>query len=608
MKLGFVLPALFIGAVVDLQAAELSLSVQGRALRGPAPAARSVSQVVPAAKPAAPDRTANEALRDVPGVFSQERAPFGLGIGPGSAGTLSIRGSAVSQRALLLMDGRPNMAGLFGHPLNDSYGTEWVDRLEVVRGPDSVRYGSGALAGSVNLVPKRLGAPGRSASLSVSGGSYGQGDFTAEGGWRVDGWDGYVTAAQRHTDGHRPRSQADSYHASILLGRRLPAGWDLSVMARHADDRVWDPGTLAEVSARAAQGRPVDKWSRAMRTGADATARRSDGVWSTTLKAFMDYGKNVIQNRSVTTYLWDSLDRTFGAAAGVGYSQDGVSLDLGGDLKSAGGDGRDAATNRGFPGTRRSEGGVFAVAKAGVLHSLSASAGARIHGHDSYDPEFVPQAGLEYGLPLRMTLRGSVAKGFRSPTIAELFHAAGAASDLSPERAWNYEVGLSQGWGAKASWDIVAYIMEGRNLIRSEGTGAAARYRNSGSFTHRGLEGSFKLAALPSVDITGTMTVMDPHNETKGNPYAHGVLNVTRRWSRFLLSARAQGVHKLYGADYRGSRLPDCVLAGLRAELEPRAGVRFFAEGRNLLDKEYQFADGYPMPGPNATAGVEVRF
>ncbi len=85
----------------------------------------------------------------IPGLFTTARGIMGYGVSGGAAGGISLRGlSGGSARMMVLIDGHPQYAGIFGHPVADAYQTLLADRVEVLRGPASVLYGSNAMGGS----------------------------------------------------------------------------------------------------------------------------------------------------------------------------------------------------------------------------------------------------------------------------------------------------------------------------------------------------------------------------------------------------------------------------------------------------------------------------
>ena len=99
----------------------------------------------------------------VPGFFSTSRGVMGYGVATGASGQMSLRGIGGPAQAglpttglLVLIDGHPQYMGLMGHPIADAYQTMMAERVEVLRGPASVLYGSNAMGGVINIVTRKM--------------------------------------------------------------------------------------------------------------------------------------------------------------------------------------------------------------------------------------------------------------------------------------------------------------------------------------------------------------------------------------------------------------------------------------------------------------------
>lgn len=110
----------------------------------------------------------------IPGLFVTGRGIMGYGVSGGAAGQMTLRGvgGGPTTGLLVLIDGHPQYMGLMGHPIADACQSMLADRVEVVRGPASVLYGSNAMGGVINIVTRRMHEDGVKTDLHAGYGSY----------------------------------------------------------------------------------------------------------------------------------------------------------------------------------------------------------------------------------------------------------------------------------------------------------------------------------------------------------------------------------------------------------------------------------------------------
>lgn len=139
----------------------------------------------------------------VPSLFVSQRNIFGFGISNGGAGGIKIRGvgGSPTNAVLMMVDGQPQFAGIYSHHVADFYETDYVDRVEVLRGPGSVLYGSNAMGGVINVVTKNVHDDGAHFSLQSEYGSYNTWLSTLNGTARYGKFSALVSLSYDRTDG-----------------------------------------------------------------------------------------------------------------------------------------------------------------------------------------------------------------------------------------------------------------------------------------------------------------------------------------------------------------------------------------------------------------------
>ena len=163
----------------------------------------------------------------IPGLFTTSRSIMGYGVSNGAAGGISLRGlSGGNARLMVLIDGHPQYAGIFGHPIADAYQTLLADKVEVLRGPASVLYGSNAMGGVINIVTRKMHEDGIRTDVRAGYGSYNTLETELTNRIRKGRLTSVVSGSYNRTDGHRENMPFEQYGGYAKLDYELTNHWN----------------------------------------------------------------------------------------------------------------------------------------------------------------------------------------------------------------------------------------------------------------------------------------------------------------------------------------------------------------------------------------------
>jgi outer membrane cobalamin receptor len=533
----------------------------------------------------------------VPGLFVTQRGVLGYGVGTGAAGRVSIRGAGANPntQVLVMTDGRPQMMGMFGHPIADTHVSSGVERVEVVRGPASVLYGTSAMGGVVNLITRRQWREGPGVEAAVSHGTFGtqRQEFAFDYGF--GGHSGVSLSGNRYrTDGHRPFASFEIDNAGLRGSSQLGSGLVVLMDGAVSDLKAYDPGTISAPR--------IDNWLDIRRATGGVSLENRNGRLAGATKLFMNYGRHEMHSG------FYSRDHTVGMQVHQGLIfGGGRTLTLGADVKRFGGEAENRNTGPDWGSHQVGEQGVFGILHQPLPAGIVATGGVRLNNHSVYGSEVSPQLGVAVPVAQSTTVRASSARGFRSPTIRELYLFPAPNPDLQPERAWNNEVSILHRLGTLASLEVAVFRLEGSNLIQTSGSSPNLVLRNSGAFVHRGAEVALGLAPIRGASIDLSYGYLDSGEQTVAHPehQLHASARYTVRGVTGNLGV--QHVKGMYATDGGQLRLPAYTVVNGRLAI-PLAGMATaYLSAENLLDEQYEMLAGYPMPGRVLSIGAFVR-
>ncbi len=589
-------------------------------------------------------RTVADALRAVPGATVVRSG------GTGSQTSVFLRGGE-SDYVQVLVD---------GVPINDPGGsvdfaglsTDQVERIEVVRGPVSVLYGTDAVSGVIHIMTRRgSGRPVVSAEAIAGSGRqthggdrYGTYDLEAAVTGSAAALSYSLGAGREHSGGLYPlNNQHDLTTGTLRLGWTPLPGADVVVSSRISDGRSHFPtdGAGALVDENAYLDRRL--WTSSVEAGwslgdrVDARVQAglvvrdqasvdeqdgpsdTDGVFASTLefrgtRSLLDARVNARLLRSTLTggIAWESAD------ASTSYTSQSA---LGSFDASAPFD--------------RSTTAYYLQLLSAPVSGLHLTLGGRIDDSETYGAFATYRIGAALTLLRGTRARAAIGRGFREPTFAESFGSGfGDLGNrgLEPERSRSREVGLEQEVGPAtlaATW----FDQRFDGLIQYTFSPPAAgdpNYYNVGAARSRGLELEARAARgrwSGAVSYVYLETeVLDPGlasdasfsqgEELIRRPAHSGSLTSRYAIHRASLAVSLNAVGERpdvdYGADFPYPRvsLPAYTTLDLAAEYQvPMAGpeTRLLLRVENLLDAGYQAIAGFPGQRRVIYVGARVR-
>jgi vitamin B12 transporter len=576
--------------------------------------------------------TVADALREVPGVAVSESGSRG------SVLNVFIRGADTDQ-TLVLIDGvRVNSTTLGAFDFA-GLTPENIDRIEVVRGWGGTLYGSEAIGGVIQIFTRKGSGPPRG-SIAVSGGNGGTDREVAE----VSGESGIFAfsgaASHIHSDGFKPHN--DDYSNTAVSGR--------------LDANVVENGT-ARVIFRLGDSEFGNFFASNFLGAADPNARQKDQAdftraeWShspmSSLRYRIGFGyareheefDNPADTANTTATFSDILSQTYtGDAQATLSSFEGVAEStVGMEYEVQSGRSRSLTRDPTF-GDSRSDFDHDVRNVAGyTLHQLFfddrrlvLTGGVRVDDNQRFGRAVSPSGGVSYVFsPSKTRLRFTYAKGFRAPSLNQLFFPGFGNPDLDAERSWQIDAGVDQ----PLAGDVVVvsadyFHRRVRNLIagvpQSNGLLLA---ENVGSSTVDGAEAMVVAQLTAGLRAGGQYTYLDIDAESAGRvrrPRHSGSIFVTaehdelwRNGDRVTADVRLLLVGDRLDFDpvtfsprpNQAYQRVDLALAyawPLDVFLVKR--LKVFARVENLFDRHYQEVLGFSARPLNFLAGMGGEF
>lgn len=545
-----------------------------------------------------------DAVAAVPGVTINSNGAFG-----GSAG-VRVRGAS-SEQTLVLIDGVPvndptSPGGGYNFARLD---TENIERIEVLKGPQSTLWGTDAIGGVVSITTK-------SPEEGLGGGVFSEfGSFnTFRGGASVEGAndvsDFRLAVVRTSSDGiskadeDNGNSEDDSYDALTLSGK---GGLNLGDTTRLGFDILWtDAESEFDSFAGGAQGSVADGDELSQTEELSANVTLATSLLDGRLDNLVLLGYSDITRENFT----DGTSSFEAEGERVLFRYQGT-LTINASNTLAVGAERDRSTAN---DQDTSIDGFFALYEMKPRDNLTLTGGVRYDDHETYGAETTARVSAAWTPTDTLTLRGSWGEGFKAPTIFQTtFFCCGATApnaDLSPETSEAFDLGVSWLWNdGRGKLGATLFSQDTQNQINF--SFAVGGYENIAEVESTGVELVAGYQFNDWLNLSANYAYIDAEDEN-GDPLAR----LPEHTGDVTLSFQGDGA--LSGAlllryngkedNTNGSTLNAWTRVDLTGRYRLTEKVELYARVENLFDEKYQQILGYGTPGLSGSLGVRLRY
>lgn len=546
-----------------------------------------------------------DAVATAPGVTINQNGAFG-----GSA-SVRIRGAASGQ-TLVLIDGIP-----VGDPTGTSGGynfayldTDNIERIEVLKGPQSTLWGSDAIGGVVSITTKKP-------TEGLTGSAFGEyGSFnTLRGGAAISNanetGDFRIAATGLTTDGiskadeDNGNTEDDAYDSQTIAAR---GGLNLPNSVRLETSLLWsDAESEYDSYSGSAQGSVADgdevTNSETLSGNITLKAPLFDGL----LDNLVQFGYSDIERENRT----NGVQSYFAEGDRVLYRYQGT-LNINDANKLAFGAEREETSANDAESSIDS---LFALYEFKPVEDLTLTGGVRVDDHDGFGSETTGRVAAAWAATDQLLVRASWGQGFKAPSIFQSTYICTFCGltapnpKLKPETSEAYDIGVE--WRSadqRLMLGATVFDQDTENLIDFS---YAAGYDNIAFVESQGIELVGAYSVTEWLNVSANYTFIDAE-DGDGNE----LTRLPENSANVTISLNPEGPfagsvivrHNGEEANTNGTDLDSWTRLDLTGSYDINEKVELYGRIENLFDEDYQQILGYGTPGTSGSLGIRLRF
>ena len=562
-------------------------------------------------------RAVDEVLRTVPGV------QVGTSGSPGKLSTIRIRGANPTQ-VQVLVDGVRVKSLTSGDFDFADLTLDDVERIEVLRGPQSTLYGADAIGGVVHVITKRGQGP-PSGFVDFEAGNYGTFRERAGVSGSTGPWSYSLGVSRLDFEGQFDNDDHDLTSVNARLGYALPNKGELSLTGRFQDGHIGIP--FATVFPDFDPNRDQDQqlgllslewrqpwtsmWEHKVRvSGVDETLKFTDEADTAHPFGFTsDISSRRLEvewYHFITPVPWNTIT-------------------VGGEYRNEVGE---------VKGSYKETVDSWALVlqdQLTLFDRLYLTGGVRYDGNSVFEDKATARVALSYLLKATDTrLKASWGQGFRAPTFNELFFPAFPPCpafgnpNLKPEESDSWDAGVEQHfWERRVRLAATYFRNDYTNLIQSTLTDPANfcfQAQNVGEARSEGVEVEASVMPIDGLVLALAYTYTDSEDRTTGNPLpriAPDALSVTAAWEALpglTLSGEVQVMSSQFEAPGQPRNPGYTVVNGAAQYRLPikrwgfLSNIVLHLKATNIFNESYSEVAGFPALGTYVVAGIRATF